>query len=681
MLRSNVMQRAVGRAFDRTYGRLERDAIAAARRNNAMLLYVPDAPGAALQTSVTGYTPATPNTPIGRLLDMQYGPPRLGPELLANPSFNTDATGWTPYANTTLASVGGKLRMGTTTGPSQPMLAMAAVATIPGQTYQLFATSATKTAQVGVFQLQATNNASGAGAYASTTFGVFGAQSMTDLTLIFVASATVTYVVLRADGGASATTADYSEWDNVSLRQTIDAPGSRGPELVTNGDFTSWSGDNPAGWTLSFTETASEYVTQASPGARLVSTTGVFNEIAQNAGLINGKAYEVIVQVTACTGSGSVSNASASPISFSSPGWYRGIFTAVGGSIGLKRSTGGAASDFTVGSISCKEIPGYHCTQPTAANKPVLVKVPRRKGPDLVVNGVFDSAASWTSANASFAGGGMTIAAQFGNAWQSVSVRNGAYYELAYTVTAASGTAPLALSSTGFTGATTVIPTVVGRNTILLQCVNETLPLKFIAPNASTSVTVDDVSLREVAEWSNGVQFDGTDDFLDVTFRDYYAAGASTFIGSWWGPVTGNSSFGLVQSSTASVTPLYAPFGIPTTSVNASYFMRDDSGSAVLNFRTYAAGAYSGSGVVSAVDHGARLVGRDHGTVAVDVTFARPGTLTSNKITVGAAQRTAVSGFAKATIALLCWSANVMPDADRRAIERFAAFLVGEPHV
>lgn len=680
MLRSNVMQRSIGRAFDRTYDRLERAAVAAARRNNAMLLYVPDAPGAALQTSVTGYSVATPNTPIGRLLDMQYGPPRLGPELLANPRFNTDATGWSPYANTTLASFGGKLRMGTTTGPSQPMLAIAAVATIPGQTYQFSATAATKTSQVGVFQLQATNNASGASAYASTSFGVFGTQSLTDLSLTFVASATTTYVVLRADGGASATNADFSEWDNVSLRQSIDAPGSRGPELVTNGDFSSWSADNPVGWTLSFVETASEFVTQGSPGARLVSA-GSFNEIAQNVGLVNGKAYEVIVQVTACTGSGSVSNASASPISFSAPGWYRGIFTAVGGSIGLKRSTGGAASDFTVASISCREIPGYHCTQPTAANKPTFVKVPRRKGPELVANGGFDTAASWSSANTSFTGGAMTIAAQFGNAWQSVGVRNGAYYELAYTVTAASGTAPLALSSTGFTGATTVIPTVIGRNTIILQCVNDTLPLKFIAPNTGTSVTLDDVSLREVAEWSNGIQFDGVDDYLDATFRDYYAAGASTFIGSWWGPVTGNSSFGLVQSSTASVTPLYAPFGIPTSSVNASYFMRDDSGSAVLNFRTYATGAYSSSGVVSAVDFGGRLVGTDHGSVSVDVTFARPGALSSNKITVGASQRTTVFGFAKMTVALLCWAPNVMPEADRRAVERFAAFLVGEHHV
>lgn len=683
MLRSNNMNMANGREFDRTYDRLERAAIAAARRNNAMLLYVPDAPGAALQFALGAYSPAYSGSPVGRLLDMQYGAPTLGKELLSNTTFDGGTAGWTPFFNTTISAVSGKLRVGTTTGAGQPMLAIAAVATTPGQTYQLSASSASKTAQVGVFQLQATNNSNGSGSFATASFGVFGAQTLqSSIAITFIASAAVTYVVLRADSGASATTADYSEWDGISVRRVIDAPASRGPELVSNGDFSSWSGDNPVNWGLSYVESATEYVTQGNPGARIVSTTGNFNEIAQVLGLVNGKTYEVIVQVTACTGTGSVSNASASPVSFSAPGYYRAIFTAVGGSVGLKRATGGQASDFTVGSISVKEVLGFHCNQATASSKPTVVKIPRRRGPELVVNGDFNTDLSgWSTGNTGVA----TVTWSAGTALYGSNGVDGARLRQQIFVTpgktywiSVSASSALNIAIGANPGTTEYVPYFAGSKSFAFVAFTNSFWINTVT--AVDGSFLDKVSIFEVLEWSNAVQFDGTDDWLDVTFRDYYAAGASTFIGAWNGPVTGNSSFGLVQSNTGNNTPLYAPLGVPTGSSNASYFMRDDAGSAVLNFRTYAAGAYSGSGVVSAVDSGNRLVGLDRGAVSVDVTFARPGVLSTNKVTIGASQRTTVFGFAKMTVALLCWSPNVMPDADRRAIEKFAAFLVGEHH-
>ncbi len=109
MLRSNAMQRAVGRAFDRTYDRLERGAIAAARRNNAMLLYVPDVPGAALQFALGAYAIAPAGSPVGRLLDMQYGAPKLGPELLPETKFVDNYTFNFPLAGKASVSVGSTL--------------------------------------------------------------------------------------------------------------------------------------------------------------------------------------------------------------------------------------------------------------------------------------------------------------------------------------------------------------------------------------------------------------------------------------------------------------------------------------------------------------------------------------------------------------------------------------------
>lgn len=669
MLRSNNMGQTNGREFDRTYDRLERGAIAAARRNNAMLLYVPDVPGAALQFALGAYAIAPAGSPVGRLLDMQYGAPKLGPELLPETKFVDNYTGWTQVLGTVTAG-GGRLR--TTRGVSVGGRATAPISCVPGRTYRVSAErylGGTSSAGL-VIAVSSTSTVGGV----LSNYGVTGPFSA-----VFVATQSTHWVALDTGTG---TEGQYCEYASVSVRELIDAPSSRGPELVSNGDFALWSSDNPVNWGLSFVETATEYVTQGSPGARLVSTTGNFNEIAQNIGLVNGKTYEAIVQVSACTGQGALSNASSSPVSFTAPGCYRAIFTAVGGSVGFKRSSGGVASDFTVTSVSVKEVFGYHCVQATASSKPTVTRIPRGFGGEAVTNGGFDTSADWTTQPiALISGGVLSLDSQYRSAEQTVPLVNNVSYLLSYDIVSASGGTPLALSSTGFTATTTVLPSVLGRNYVIVVCADATKPLRFIAPSSGTSVVLDNVSLRPIVSWSNALQFDGTDDWLDVTFRDYYAAGASTFIGSWYGSVTGNSSFGLVQSSTAIVIPLYSPFGIPTNSVNAACFLRDDSGSSVLNFRTYAPGVYAGSGVVSLTDYGDRIVGIDHGSVAVDVTFTRPGALTSNKITVGASQRTSLTGFAKGVIALLCWSANVMPDADRRAIEKFAAFLIGEHHV
>lgn len=681
MLRTNNMARANGREFDRTYDRLERAAVAAARRNNAMLLYVPDAPGAALQFALGAYAIAPAGSPVGRLLDMQYGAPKLGPELVANGNFETGA-GWTTIFGAATV-VSGRMRLTRVDG-STGARTSAPISCIPGRTYRL---SVDRSVAGGT---------TSAGAVIATTFNSTNGNALSNygtssgvLEITFVATQANHWVILDAGSG---TAGQYSEFDSVSVREVIDAPGSRGPELINNGDFTTWSADNPAGWTVGFTETATEFVTQASPGARLASA-GAFNEIVQAICTV-GKTYEATVVVAACSGNGALSNNTNNPISFTAPGIYRAIFTAAHSNVGLKRALSGTACDFTVTSVSIREVFGYHCNQATASSKPTVVKIPRRTGPELVPNGRFETDASgWTVhfGTGSVVGGRLRLTEDADGtgvrAKCLLSTRPGASYQVQVDCTI--GTGPILIVA-AVAGDNTAYGTNLGR---VDRSVTTTAAFSFVATSGTTSLIVsapgtdgqfgefDNVSVKEVLEWSNAIQFDGTDDFLDVTFRDYYAAGTSTFVGSWYGPVTGNSSFGLVQSSNGNITPLYAPFGIPTSSVNASYFMRDDAGSAVLNFRTYAAGAYSGSGVVSAVDSGNRLVGLDHGTVTVDVAFTRPGVLTSNRITVGAAQRTSTSGFGKMIMGLLCWSPNVMPDADRRAIEKFAAFLVGEHHV
>lgn len=794
MLRSNNMARAVGRAFSSTYSRLEKAAIAAARRNDAMLLYVPDNPSNVLQFSA-GYTPSLVGSPVGRLMDMQYGTPTLGPEMAVNGGFDTDS-GWNKGVNVTIS---GGLAVSSGLGASGVHFVSQLISLQAGKTYR-FSYTINRVSGTGGLSLQAGSvvgsmrTASGTYVETFTLFGtgalyvmsrgdggfvgsidnisvrevieapmVLGGSAIangdfsaggtgwsawpfttgtitidtgaavfdnvgpagmivTNTQLSPGKSYLVTYTLSGVVAGSirpESTAGGYigvSRWyngtyseviavtgsgggfalkaattftgtvDNISVREII-SMGSRSPELVVNGAMTSWSADNPVGWSLSMTETASEYVTQAAGGLRLVSSSGNFAEAFQNICVV-GKTYEAIVEVTACAGTGSFSNTSLVPFTFTSPGIYRAVFTAVGTSVGVKRGSPGVAVDFTIGSISVKEVYGYHCLQTTAANKPTIARIPRKRGVELIVNGSFDSdlngwgqgntgasTVTWSAGQALFNTNGVDGA----RLRQQVSVTPGKTYWVSCYATpslsTALGTSPGGAELTGYmSGSVGFAYTAVGTS-FWLNTVTVT-----------NGVTLDNVSVREVLEWSNAVQIDGTDDWMDVTFRDYFAGGSYTFVGAWTGPVTGNSSFVLAQSNTSDVDPLCSPLFVPSGSNHVSIFERGDTAQVGISGSSYSLDTLQGSACVELLQTSGGGTGNYKGwrggALVRNINYTRVvESLTTNKVTLGASQRTSVSGFAKGTFALLCWSANVMPDADRRDIGRFASYLIGEPYV
>lgn len=676
MLRSRPRTRVRPSARAKSYSTLEAAAIAAARRNDAMLLYVPDSAANVFSNADTGYLPASVSTSpsIGRWLDQQYGAATYGPELVTNGGFDSDISGWTQ----TLGSVSwqaGRLRAsrgsaqgGRATYPLPP--------TVPGKTYRITCDRSIAGGVSSAGVVVAITAGSTVGALLSN-YG--GSSAWSQFSGVFVASQAQHWIALDTGTGSEG---QYAEYDNISVREIVEAEGSRGPELFTNGNFASWVADDPVGWTKTFSEDASTYVTQVAGGARLVTTSGTFNEINQTVAVV-GKSYELLVNVVAVSGTLVISNTSSSPLTITAPGIYRAEFTAVGTSVGFKRGIGGAACDATVEMISCKEVLGYHGRQPGATNKPSLTRVPRATSPEMVVNGGFDSATDWATVSTTISSGVLPLNTQFAYAQQDlVGLEVGASYVVSYDVISASGTAPIALSGTGFSGATQVLPNVVGcRNYFITTCTNAVAPLKVIAPNAGTAITIDNLSVKKVMEWSHAVQFDGTDDWLDIFFRDHFYSGSYTFIASWWGPVTGNSSFVVAQSSLVNTAPLVSPLFIPTSSINASIFERGDTSVVGLTGTTYATAALSSSSVVE-LTQVATPVGNFKGYLsgALDrnTNYSRVSeSVTTNKLTVGAAQRTSVSGFAKGIFTLLCLAPSTMPDDDRRAIAQFAAFLNG----
>lgn len=145
-----------------------------------------------------------------------------------------------------------------------------------------------------------------------------------------------------------------------------------GSELITNGGFSAWTGDNPDGWSVGGESGSDPEVSEVDAGQSHGGTnvTGGFCNIFSTSSPVNitqlitteiGKNYELTVDVnTIATGSLAVldeANGDFSEI-YRVVGSKKLIFTATTTStqIRLKRST--SSSDITLDNVSCKEVIG-----------------------------------------------------------------------------------------------------------------------------------------------------------------------------------------------------------------------------------------------------------------------------------------------------------------------------------
>ena len=162
-----------------------------------------------------------------------------GDELVTNGDFSNGTTGWNLGTGSgAMSNVAGLLRITATADGLTTLIATSAIATTIGKTYTIFCGTATKTA-VNVFQINASNNINGSSAFLSTNFGSLGAGTVNNARAIFTATATTTYVVLRADTSAANVTGAYAEFDNISVKEVNTAIDTRGAayQNTTDGKF------------------------------------------------------------------------------------------------------------------------------------------------------------------------------------------------------------------------------------------------------------------------------------------------------------------------------------------------------------------------------------------------------------------------------------------------------------
>lgn len=341
-------------------------------------------------------------------------------------------------------------------------------------------------------------------------------------TVVFTATAAVTYLSLYAP----VTTASYSGW---SVREVISSSaftdltgtvpaylgvgtglvmdrqyGSQnlGPDVVTYGDFA-----DPSKWNVAGTWSVS--------GGKATATAAAVGDVIGRAAsnlVTQNKYYAVTYTITGYTGgSVAVKLGNAIGVVRSANGTYTEFLTA--GSTGLVEfSCRSAGTSLSVSNFTAKEVLGYNVYQTTAANRPTLTRVPRKLGQNLVTNGTFDSDSGWNKGTGwSIAGGqAATDGSQTGgtNLTQAIAALDPQkYYQVRFTQSAAAvaayfGTLGKLISNASSAGTVSVVVSPDAAGSLYFRA------------GAGVAVSVDNVEVREVLEWTPALQFNDSSQTL-----------------------------------------------------------------------------------------------------------------------------------------------------------------------
>lgn len=457
----------------------------------------------------------------------------LGPELSANPgSPFADTAGITAFTSGVLSVVNGALRSGTAAGSSQPMIANFAVPTTPGKNYKVSVPRASKTSQVGVFTLQASNNSTGSGSFASANYGAFGAATNGLMEFVFTATAAMTYVGLRADSGAAGTSADYSEWFGCSVREVISAKDFQDsigtlPANLANSVGMMFDASGSVGiekntlplssWTLPAGFTADGSTIVCASASTSLSCYGTL-------GLASGKAHLITYTISEYS-SGSIRPIASSGVVGavrSANGTFTEIITpsSGAGNFGFQPWTTNFTGKITVNSV--REVSGNHVMQATAGNRPLVSRIPRKLGPELL-SGVSISGTNGTNTGSATANS-FTI-----NQVDTSSVVGATLFMSAIPAAGKSyyiTSTPSGLSGSGFkvdNPAWTPNGVQFNAGVVLAATSIPSASIYVYRNGTPTAGTFSNISVREVLEWSYALTFDGSNDSL---------AAASSIIGA-----------------------------------------------------------------------------------------------------------------------------------------------------
>jgi hypothetical protein len=466
--------------------------------------------------------------------------------------------------------------------------------------------------------------------------------------------------------------------------------GALGPELVANGGFDTDS----AGWSA-YMSTPS-----VSGGVLTLTANGTpdFPQISYPVtGLTVGKLYEISAFAARGTttspafislAAGVNANTSSTVLTKISVKWIA-TTTSTSATLGI---FGGAVTGTALfDSVSVREIPGNHATQSAVASKPSVQRVPKRLGPNLVVNGDFSGGTTgWSASGASMSVSGGELAntgiaaAPYPEVMQDFSTVVGKTYAVRGADrrgTSANGAWVLAKRASGAGNiASSPVTTSTSSTPFVFEFValdtSSRISLVQNAGTADTGTTIfDNIAVQEVLEWTNVISFDGSNDFLQLSQPVFTAANDDGFVCAG---VIPNTLTG-VQTVVAS----RGPSGTPTNCANGLFI---SSGAPLAYWEGGVSQALTGSTVtagvpvvISARKSGSAVSLRVNGVVAQTATST-----VSNSVIANTSIGMSLSGVANAPLlpgnqqlaaAVMC--KGVVSDADVLLIEQGIAALQG----
>lgn len=286
---------------------------------------------------------------------------------------------------------------------------------------------------------------------------------------------------------------------------------SYGSELVSNGDFS----QGTTGWTV-FQPTAGA-VTFDGTKATVNSTDGSIAGLLKTSLLVVGKVYELSFDVVVRSGQCIVGdNNTVTYALANTTGKFKAVFTATSTALQIKRGAGGLPNDFDIDNISVREIVGRPLFQATTGFKPKLKRVPKKLGPELIVDNSFGGTSGWVLGSGfSIAGGQLTA--------NAVAMNQSAYRQVSDSTLQAGKSYQFEIVCSSYTSGTYALLATGGANPIgdkasagtftgVLN--NATAGAVYIWSKQTLTAVFDSISVREVLEWGWAWVFDGVDDGL-----------------------------------------------------------------------------------------------------------------------------------------------------------------------
>lgn len=163
--------------------------------------------------------------------------------------------------------------------------------------------------------------------------------------------------------------------------------------------------------------------------------------------------------------------------------------------------------------------------QATTASKPLIVRVPKRVGGELVTNGTFDTNVSgWTpvlGGTITHSSGSAIVGSSAGSdrtVEQIITTKVGSVYQISVNVSAISaGAQTIAAGTASGSGNLYAVPsTALGQRSATFTATTTTTYIGWFCGDANRTATIDNISVREVLEFSNAMSFDGSNDFLQT---------------------------------------------------------------------------------------------------------------------------------------------------------------------